>query len=292
MSVSQGDATTNRSVSYSYDAKDNLASITDPLGRTMTFEYDATGRRMAIHRPDGSNIAYAYDANDNLTVLTTPSTAAHAFGYNKTNLNTGYDTPMANQYRYVYDRDKRLLRKVFPSGKAIVNTYANGKLTGTNTPEGDILYNYLCGSKLGSMTKAGESISYAYDGSLLTSVTQTGSLAQTLSYQYDNDFGPARFTYAGSAVDYTYDADGLLTKAGAYAITRNAVTGLPEAVSDAAAGGALNIARAFNAFGELDGQTYTVNGQQAFAWNIARDAAGLRARQKALATRPPGSQSQ
>jgi len=65
-----------------------------------------------------------------------------------------------------------------------------------------------------------------------------------------------------------------MTKAGAYEITRNAVTGLPEAVSDAAAGGALNIARAFNAFGELDGQTYTVNGQQAFAWNIARDAAG------------------
>ena len=209
-----------------------------------------------------------------MTVLTTPTTAAHVFGYTKTNLNNAYDTPLANNYKYIYDRDKRLVRTEYPSGKSVVNTYANGVLNSTSTPEGNILYSYLCASKLGAISKTGETIAYTYDASLVMSETSAGTLAQTLSYQYDNDFRPTRFTYAGAASDYTYDADGLLTKAGAYTIARNASNGLPESVSDTASGGALTIARAFNPFGEQDAQTYTVNGQQPFAWNVQRDAAG------------------
>ena len=273
-SIAQGDASTSRAASYAYDAKDNLAAVTDPTGKTTSFDYDAIGRRTAIHRPDGTNIAFTYDANGNMTVLTTPTTASHAFGYTKTNLNNAYDTPLANHYKYIYDRDKRLVRTEYPSGKSVVNTYANGVLNSTSTPEGNIVFNYACGSNISSLTKGGESLSYTYDGKLITSEIYAGALNQTLNYTYNNDFHVVSSTYGGITVPYQYDVDDLLTKAGPYSITRNAATGLPESVSDTAAGGTLALARNFNPFGEQDSQTYIINGQQPFSWNLTRDAAG------------------
>jgi hypothetical protein len=48
----------------------------------------------------------------------------------------------------------------FPSGQLIKNIYLNGQFS--QTPEGDIDFSYLCGTKLGSMSKGTESISYGF----------------------------------------------------------------------------------------------------------------------------------
>ena len=119
-------------------------------------------------------------------------------------------------------------------------------------------------------SEANLSFTYGYDGKLVTSETITGTLDQTLSYTYNNDFNPTTFTYAGERANYSYDNDGLLIGAGDFTITRNAQNGLAERIN----GGNLNLSRTFNAYGEIEAQDYTVNTQNLTSWNLARNNNG------------------
>jgi RHS repeat-associated protein len=259
-----------RRATFAYDTQGNLSTFTDPENRTTTYSYDAVGRVTGILRPDSSTISFTYDKNGNMTVLTNPSAINHGFGYNKVNLNSSYQTPLSGSYSYLYNRDRQLKQVSFPSGKQIGLLYEHERLSNVQTPEGNIDISYLCSSKVGSITKGTEVITYGYDGSLITSETLGGTLNQSLSYIYNNDFNLRQFTYAGGSVNFTYDNDGLLTEAGPFTITRNAANGLPESVTD----GALNLTRSFSGHGELDNQNFAVNGLSLTSWNLSRDNAG------------------
>ena len=200
-------------MSFTYDDAGNLATVTDPLQRVTSFTYDANGSRTGIVRPDSSTIDFSYDNNGNLTSLTVPNASEHTFGYTEVNRNSQYDVPAdsglsENIYHYYYDNDRRLVRTVMPSGNEIVNTYGNGKLQSIQTPEGETTFTYFCGSKVQSITRGDEAMAFTYDGSLLTSLSQTGELNATLEFAYDDDFDITSLTYAGGAVLYSYDNDG------------------------------------------------------------------------------------
>ena len=68
---------------------------------------------------------------------------------------------------------------------------------------------YFCSTKVDSITKGTEEISYGYDGSLVTAEILSGTLNQSLTYGYNNDFNLTSFTYGGGTVSYSYDNDGL-----------------------------------------------------------------------------------
>jgi YD repeat-containing protein len=262
--------TNTRQSSFDYTADGFLESVTDSEGHTTSYEYDPSGRMTGINRSDGNFIDFIYDANGNMTALINSAGIYHRFGHNKVNQNSSYITPMSGSYSYVYDKDRRLIETNFPSGRQITNTYENGRLAQTQTPEGNIDYSYLCRTKIDSITKGAESITYGYDGKLIISETLGGTLNQSLNYAYNNDFDVSTFSYANSIVNYTYDNDGLLTATGDFTITRNAGNGLPEAVS----GGALNLTRSFNGYGELDEQNFTVSSQNVTSWTLTRDNNG------------------
>ncbi len=262
--------TADRQTVLSHDAGGNLASVTDPTGRRITYEHDAIGRLIAVKRPDGSAAGFDYDANGNMTLLVTPAEVAHEFDFNRVNLKSSYLTPLSGSYQYRYDRDRRPLETLFPSGRVIRHTYHRGVLVHTQTPEGQIDYGYRCGGEIGSITARGEGLSYTYDGSLLISESSSGSLNQTLVYSYNNDFKPVEAAYAGVSTSYGYDADGLLVQAGDYSIERHAGNGLPLQVS----GQGLVINRVFNGYGELAGQAVSVGGGAKSAFNLARGASG------------------
>jgi RHS repeat-associated protein len=262
--------TNTRQTAFTYTAQGFLQSVTDPGGYTTTYTHDLIGRTTGISRPDGSSIGFTYDKNGNMAVLTNPSTIDHGFGYNKVNLNSSYQTPLSGSYTYVYDKDRRLKQINFPSGNQIDNIYANGRLQQIQTPEGNLDYTYLCSTKVGSITKGAESITYNYDGKLVTSETLTGTLNQSLGYTYNNDFNLTSLTYAGGTESYTYDYDGLLTGAGSFMISRNAGNGLPEAVT----GGSLSLLRTYSGYGEIDAQDYSIAGQPLTSWSLSRDDNG------------------
>ena len=253
------------SISYVDSVQGHQITVTDPLEHEATYHYDALDRLIQIDRPDANSIYFDYDANGNMTVLTTPSSIDHVFGYNAVNLNSLYQTPVSGNYSYEYNKDRQLTRIEFSSGKEINNLYDNTRLIRIQTPEDNIDVGYICGSKVGSVTRGTEGISYGYDGSLLTSETISGTLNQSLGYSYNNDFNLANITYADSTVGLIYDNDGLLAGCGDFTISRNAENGLPEGVAD----GGLNLDRIFNGYGELSNQGFTVNGSSLHTWGLS-----------------------
>nr|WP_321402208.1 RHS repeat-associated core domain-containing protein [uncultured Desulfobacter sp.] len=265
-------ATGDRTFRYTYDGNGFVDTVTDPNGNTRTFTHDENGRTTRIHRPDSTDIYFSYDANDHVTVLTTPSSVNHAFNYNKVNLTSGYTPPLSSNYTFEFDRDRRPTRTVFPSGKTLENIYESDldRLASIQTPEGLITFTYLCGAKIGSMSMNEESLTYEYDAGLVTSQTLGGTLNQTLSWSYNDDFRVSGMTYAGKSVDYGYDNDGLLTLSGDFAITRNSGNGLPESVTN----GRLNVTGTFNGYGEVSSQDTTVNGSSLLSYTLERDNTG------------------
>ena len=243
-----------RATTFAYNAQGFLESITDPEDHTTTYTYDALGRMTAINRPNSTTVGFTYDKNGNITLLTNPSDTNHGFGYNTVNLKNSYRTPLSGSYSYIYDKDRRLIQTNFPSGSQINNVYDTTRLVQIQTPEGNIDLSYLCSTKLGSITNGTDTITYEYDGKLVTSETLTGTLNQSLVYSYNHDFNIRNFTYAGNTQIYTYDNDSLLTGAGDFTITRNSTNGLPEAVT----GGSLNLTR--DNAGRITAKTETVEG--------------------------------
>ena len=126
-------------------------------------------------------------------------------------------------------------------------------------------------SKVDTISQGTEAISYGYDGSLVTAENFNGTLNESLNYTYDNDFNLTTCTYAGGTVGYNYDLGGLLTGSGVFIVSRNVGNGLPEAVT----GGALNLSRTFNGYGEVEGQDFIVGGEGVTSWSLIRDSSGM-----------------
>ena len=204
-----------------------------------------------------------------MTVLANPAAVSHAFAYDGNDYKTGYQTPQSGNYQYVYDKERRLVETNFPSGRRILNVYDKDRLSRVVTPEGEIVYNYLCATKLGSMSKGGETLTYTYDGKLVTAETLAGTLSQTLGYSYNNDFNVTGFTYAGGTASYVYDNDGLLTSSSGFTIARDVANGLPRTVS----GGSYSLSRSFNGYGEIDSETTAIGGVSRFAYSLSRSPA-------------------
>lgn len=260
----------SRSTTFAFNEKGFLESFTTPDNSTTSFTHDAVGRVTRVDRTDGGSVSFTHDGNGNMTMLTTPLSIDHAFGYNSVNRNTSYSAPLSGVYSYEYDKDRRLIRTNFPSGKQIVKIYDKNRLTRVRTPEGDIDYTYLCGSKVESIKKGAESISLAYDGNLLTSVTMAGTLDQNRTYSYNDDFKPVAFSYAGKSITYAYVNDGFLIAASGFTISRDTGNGLPVGVGD----GVLNLTRSFNGHAEKTGQEVAVVEHSLMAWSLVKNDAG------------------
>ena len=253
-----------------YDGGGNIDHVTTPDNRTLRFTYDSLGRVKSETLPDNAVIGYDYDNNGNMTVLTNPNNIGYNFAYNGVDLRKTMTMPASGSYRYTYDKERNLNSILFPSGRQITNTYANEILSATTTPEGTTSYTYNCSSFLKEAIKGAEKLTYAYDGSLLTTDTRTGLINQAISYTYNNDFRTTSISYAGESQSLTYDNDGLLTGVGSFAITRNALNGLPESITD----GALSIDRTISGYGEMDGLSYVIGGSNKYSYSLTRDQAG------------------
>lgn len=262
--------TDTRSEFWAYDSAGNVLSYTNPKSQTTTYNYDSVGRVTYIYRPDSTVVSFTYDDNGNMTVLTNPASVSHNFTYDLVNRPETYDPPVSSATQWVYDKEGRLKQVTFPSTKQINNVYTGALLTGVQLTEGNVNLTYLSSGQVSTIAKSGEQIAYGYDGSVLTSETLSGTLAQGITYAYNNDFQLTSATYAGTASTFGYDNDGLLTSAGGYTITRDTNNGLPTAV----AGGDLGVSRTFNGFSEVSAQSSEVNSLAAGSWSLTYDLNG------------------
>lgn len=139
------------------------------------------------------------------------------------------------------------------------------------TPTGTTNFAYAATGHLSHAATAKQSIAYSYVGRLPIKSTVSGTVAGSVARSYSNDFFVTSQSVSGAnQVAYSYDDDGLTTKAGSLTITRRPDDGL-------VAGTALGVtsdARIYNDYGELIGYTAKVNGSPIWSVAYTRDAIG------------------
>ncbi len=250
----------SRSWGYTYEPSGFLDTITDPLGRLTTFDYDGAGRVTRQTLPGSRQIDYGHDDNGNLTSVTPPSRPAHAFTHTPVDLLETYTAPpvAGDPYTtsYSYNDDQQLELITRPDGTQIDLDYGaqTGRLEHLSTARGvtDLSYDPQTGN-LSSITAPGnEQIAFQYDGSLPTSETFSGTVSGSVNRTYDDDLRIDSSSVNGAhTVDYGYDDDSLLTSAGALTLERDPQNGL---ISGTALGNTTT-SLTYNAFAEPDSLT-------------------------------------
>lgn len=136
-----------------------------------------------------------------------------------------------------------------------VTTYAYGATTGT----------------LSSITAPGSTLSYTYDGALLKQTTWAGTVAGSVSRNYDNNFRITSQSVNGAnTISFGYDNDSLLTSAGSLTIARSAQHGLITGTTL----GTVTDTRGYSTFEELSSYTANVSGSPVYSVNYSRDKLG------------------
>jgi len=276
--ITQGTGTTARTSTLSYDTKNQLTNVQDPLLRTVGFDYDLAGRITTQTLPDLRTIGYTYDGNGNVTSITPPGKPAHAFSYTPVDLESNYDPPNAGfspkNTQYTYNLDRQLTLVTRPDGQTLSLGYDGGGRLSALTLPGSVTINYGYNSPTGTLSSIAapnSTLSYTYDGSLLTSTTWSGTVAGSVSRVYDTNFRiSSQSVNGGNTVNFGYDNDSLLTSAGSFTITRSAQNGLISGTSL----GAVTDTRGYSTFGELSAYTATANSATVFDVQYSRDKLG------------------
>jgi len=261
-----------------YNLGGYLSSVTDPLSRTMSLEYDQAGRLTRQVLPGGRTVSYSYDAYGNLKSITPPGWPAHLFSYTPIDKVEEYTPPSAGpgtgQTTYTYNADRQLTSVTRPDGKIVSLAYdAGGRLGSRTILRGTTLYAYAAQTgKLASINSPdGGVLSFTYDGSLITGMAWQGTVAGTFGVTYDNNFLVAsQSVNGGNTVNFVYDNDGLLTQVGDLTINRSTVNGL---ITGSTLGVVTDM-RSYNTFGELSNYSAAVNASPIFSVQYTRDKLG------------------
>ena len=265
--LSQGSGSDVRDTTFSYypggPSKGFLESVTDPIGRAVSYGYDGAGRVTTETLPDGEQILFGYDADGNLTSVTPPGRPAHAFGYTSVNDVADYTPPSvsgvsATATQYSYNLDRQLTGIALPDGESVSLGYdSGGRLSTITMPTGTYQYSYTPSTgQLASVTSPdSESLAYSWNGFLNTGDTWSGPVAGSVSRTYDDNFRVTSLTPSGNAggssasgtvIDYRHDTDGLIILAGALTVSHDPQNGL---VTGTTLGNLVSTAK-YDAFGE------------------------------------------
>jgi len=201
-------------LTMTYD-DDGLASVTDGLGRTLTFTWNA-GRIAAVS--DGTRtVSYTYAGDDWLTAFTNAAGGSQTFAYA-----SGFDIPMLSAHAHedgvarftqTFDARGRVVTQVDALGGTTTFSYGDEATTLTD-PEGrTTTYAFDDNGRLASKTDAAGTVVYEYDdtGRRASITDRTGKVTR---FAYDAASGaPTSVTFSdGSVQRATYvsreDADG------------------------------------------------------------------------------------
>ena len=139
-------------------------------------------------------------------------------------------------------------------------------------PRGNYTYGYHTATgQMNSITSPdNNTLSFTYDGFLPVSETFSGEVNGSVTRSYDNNFWVTGINVNGSNITYGYDNDGLLTNAGALALTRNTQNGL---LSNTALG-VLSTTHQYSGFSELSAEQALYNTTSLYDVAYTRDKLG------------------
>jgi len=179
---------------FSYDANDNLLTLTDPDLAVISNTYDANDNRLSTTDKNGNLHQYAYDQKDLLTVTTDPLLATTVQGYDLLNRRTSLQDKRGNTTQFSYDAAGRLVT-----------------VTDALTNQNSFSYDAK-GNRLSATDPLGHTTSYVYDA-LDRLVTETDPLGNTSTSGYDALGRVISTTNAnGQTTSFVYDALGRLVE--------------------------------------------------------------------------------
>jgi RHS repeat-associated protein len=219
---------------YTYDAADNLQTVTDPLGNATSHTYDAAGQRSALTEDDvqvaayaysdrgeltsvtaadGSVTSYTHDAARNLVTRTDANNHTTTYAYDAASRLTDVTSPTSQHWRYEYDPAGNRVEYTNARGQVLTSSYDEinrlEALDYSDPSTPDVTFSYDAAGNRTQMTDGAGSETYSYDAvNRLSSVTRGTS---TFAYQYDPTGNVTQRTYPGAdPIAYGFDDDGRL----------------------------------------------------------------------------------
>ena len=230
----------NNPTDFTYDPNGNLKTVTDPLGRETSSDYDPLNRLVRTLQDVGgieAEAAFEYDALDQLTKVTDPKGLETSYIYNALGDLLQLGSPDTGTTTYTYDSAGNRASQV--DARGVVSSYAYdalNRLTSIIHDNGEpgggaqnVAYVYdtvqsACEAgetfaigRLSAMADASGSTQYCYDrfGQLVRKVQVTNGQTFTLRYAYTRSGQLSTLTYPdGTVVDYVRDAQGQATEVG------------------------------------------------------------------------------
>jgi RHS repeat-associated protein len=200
--------TYGRTITFSYNSRNLVASTTDPLGRVTNFTYDSTGTQLAtITDPAGKTTQYTYNLFSQITSKTDKDGRVFTYSYSNaepTGFTDGTGAPyfsMSNPNNWATDQTQlamNQLRQYVP--------FTTSKTDG----RGNVWkYSYdLHGYVTSMVAPDGATWTYTYDPTTLMPASQTDPNGNTTSYKYDTQGNLVQKTDAspfGFVTAYTYE---------------------------------------------------------------------------------------
>ncbi len=196
----------------SYDDLGRVTERTDPNGSTVSYTYDAEGRRISVVYPDAKATTSDYDSAGRLATLTDWSSAETVYAYDSAGRLTETTYPSGLTETRSYDAAGRLGEIKTTTGSTVVEDFgyaydSRGNRTSETSNAGTTSYTYDALSRLGSVTYPDASAeSYTYDA-CGNRLSKSDGAAST-SYAYDTAGRLTSLTDEEGATTFSYDANG------------------------------------------------------------------------------------
>jgi RHS repeat-associated protein len=216
---------------YDYNEAGKISSVRDSEGGMYEFEYDKSNNLVSKRFPNGMVTTYEYDSLSRLRYISTVNTdntiiQSYAYTIDSVGNRINCEEKDGDLLEYNYDDAYRLIseRVQKSSGAIDVSSFSYDKVGNRlsslmSNQDGQFINEYLYDERDRLLSKNEDLFSWSENGNL-----NEESANGVVLYAYDSANRLSRLTkHDGSAVDYTYDADGILNK-----IEARPVTGQPE----------------------------------------------------------------
>jgi RHS repeat-associated protein len=192
---SSGSANATRyTILKEYDARGNMVSQTDPLGRKTKMEYDGLNRLVKTTDPIGGVTQQIYDTRDNLTTLIDAAASRTKYEYDRSNRLTKETRPLGDASTYNYDPNNNFISRTNAKGEAQVYAF---DAANRRTSEQHFAAGVIPAPATGTARNAARTVIYSFDErGLVTGYTDTGDInltgagivatANSGTYGYDN----------------------------------------------------------------------------------------------------------
>jgi RHS repeat-associated protein len=270
-------------ITHSFDTLDRLTSEVTPQG-SITYSYDAAGRRKGMTVVGQPAIAYSYDNADRLTQIT-QSSATVGFGYDTAGRRTSLTLPSGMTVSYSYDNASQITGISYQTGSSTLGNLSyvydplgrrvqtSGSFARTSLPSPVVVASYDVANELTNWD--GLAFSYDANGNMLSDGTNVFawdarnhlSAMNGSSLQYDA-LGRRTRNLAGTS--FLYDLLNPVQELSGSTVTANMLTGnvdelftrtissgtftvlsdvLGSAIAEADATGTIQAAYTYDAFG-------------------------------------------